>query len=48
MAVWRGGTTAGARRQAVDMTLVLRTSLDNAVRVAHISTASHQQQHLVG
>jgi len=30
MAVWRGGVTGALGDTAVDMTLVLRTSLDNA------------------
>jgi len=48
MAVWRGGTTGGLDGQAVDMTLVLRTSLDNAGALPTSPQPPQQQQHLVG
>ena len=47
MAVWRDGTTGGLDGQAVDMTLVLRTSLDNAGALPTSPQPPQQQQDLV-
>ncbi len=47
MAVWRDGTTGALDGQAVDMTLVLRTSLDNAGALPTSPQPPHQQQDLV-
>jgi putative transposase len=47
MAVWRDGTTGALDGQAVDMTLVLRTSLDNAVALPTSPQPPQQQQDLV-
>jgi len=47
MAVWRGGTTGALDGQAVDMTLVLRTSLDNAAALPTSPQPPQQQQVLV-
>ena len=47
MAVWRDGTTGGPNGQAVDMTLVLRTSLDNAGALPTSPQPPQQQQDLV-
>jgi putative transposase len=47
MAVWRDGTTGGLNGQAVDMTLVLRTSLDNAGALPTSPQPPQQQQDLV-
>ncbi len=47
MAVWRDGTTGALNGQAVDMTLVLRTSLDNAGALPTSPQPPHQQQDLV-
>ena len=46
-AVWRDGTTGALDGQAVDMTLVLRTSLDNAGALPTSPQPPHQQQDLV-
>ena len=47
MAVWRDGTTGALDGQAVDMTLVLRTSLDNAGALPTSPQPPQQQQDLV-
>ncbi len=47
MAVWRNGTTGALDGQAVDMTLVLRTSLDNAAALPTSPQPPQQQQVLV-
>ena len=47
MAVWRDGTTGALDGQAVDMTLVLRTSLDNAAALPTSPQPPQQQQILV-
>ncbi len=47
MAVWRDGTTGGLHGQAVDMTLALRASLDNAVALPTSPQPPQQQQDLV-
>src|SRR5260221_3795073 len=47
MAVWRDGTTGGLDGQAVEMTLVLRTSLDNADALPTSPQPPQQQQVLV-
>jgi putative transposase len=47
MTVWRDGTTGALDRQAVDMTLVLRTSLDNAAALPTSPQPPQQQQDLV-
>jgi putative transposase len=47
MAVWRDGTTGALDRQAVDMTLVLRTSLDNTAALPTSPQPPQQQQILV-
>ena len=47
MTVWRGGTTGALDGQAVDMTLVLRTSLDNAAALPTSPQPPQQQQVLV-
>src|SRR6266436_2857299 len=44
MAVWRDGTTGALDGQAVDMTLVLRTSLDNAAALPTSPQPPQQQQ----
>jgi hypothetical protein len=43
MAVWRGGVTGELGDTAVDMTLVLRTSLDNAAALVSRPAGSHRQ-----
>jgi putative transposase len=47
MAVWRDGTTGGLHGQAVDMTLALRASLDNAAALPTSPQPPQQQQDLV-
>jgi len=47
MAVWRDGTTGALDGQAVDMTLVLRTSLDNAAALPTSPQPPQQRQDLV-
>jgi putative transposase len=47
MAVWRDATTGGLHGQAVDMTLALRASLDNAVALPTSPQPPQQQQDLV-
>src|SRR5262252_3664931 len=47
MAVWRDGTTGALDGQAVDMTLVLRTSLDNATALPTSPQPPQQQKVLV-
>ena len=47
MTVWRDGTTGALDGQAVDMTLVLRTSLDNAAALPTSPQPPQQQQVLV-
>jgi putative transposase len=47
MTVWRNGTTGALDGQAVDMTLVLRTSLDNAPALPTSPQPPQQQQVLV-
>src|SRR5438876_177469 len=47
MAAWRESTTGALGGQAVDMTLVLRTSLDNASALPTSPQPPHQQQDLV-
>jgi len=44
MAVWRGGVTGALGNTAVDMTLVLRTSLDNAGALPTCPQPPQQQQ----
>jgi putative transposase len=47
MAAWREGTTGALDGQAVDMTLVLRTSLDNATALPTSPQPPQQQQDFV-
>ena len=47
MAAWRDGTTGALDGQAVDMTLVLRTSLDNATALPTSPQPPQQQQDFV-
>ena len=47
MAAWREGTTGALGGQAVDMTLVLRTSLDNAAALPTSPQPPQQQQDFV-
>jgi len=47
MAAWRDGTTGALDGQAVDMTLVLRTSLDNAAALPTSPQPPQQQKVLV-
>jgi putative transposase len=47
MAAWRKGTTGALGGQAVDMTLVLRTSLDNAAALPTSPQPPQQQQDFV-
>ena len=47
MAAWREGTTGALGGQAVDMTLVPRTSLDNAAALPTSQQPPQQQQDFV-
>jgi hypothetical protein len=47
MAAWREATTGALGGQAVDMTLVLRTSLDNAAALPTSPQPPQQQQDFV-
>ena len=47
MAVWRAGVTGALGASAVDMTLVLRTSLDNAGALPTSPQPQHQPERLI-
>ena len=47
MAVWRAGVTGALGDQAVDMTLVLRTSLDNADALPTSPQPPQQQERYI-
>jgi putative transposase len=47
MQVWRAGTTGALGETAVDMTLVLRTSLDNAAALPTGPQPQQQQEILI-